>query len=334
MNAAIGAVAFVGSCFGLHALLPFPKVPKVTPKLRYFIEHKDEFDTLFVGSSHIYRHVIPATFDRVAAEHGVPTRSFNLAISGMHPPESFYLLDQALRAKPTKLKWVFVELEDLYLKWSKEKRETRRFLYWHNWPLTWLALAKTTNPDGRWPWWRILWQSVHSETVRVHIGMFVKNFTNVGRAKDLEDRIARPDKANSTREQLDERRGYEPRRETMSADQTAHYREHLQRSVAAAGRRVIDLLTDESYRDCAREIRDGGATAIFIVPPGSGQTELRFRDVASPPGPVLAFNKANNYPALYDPRVRVDGQHLTAEGAETFTQLLAERFAAEVASSR
>ena len=333
-NTAIGAAVFLATCLGLRALLPFPEVPEVTPKLRYFIEHKDDFDTLFIGSSRIYRHIEPEMFDRAAAARGVPTHSFNLAIGGMHPPESFYLLDQALRAKPAKLKWIFVELEELSPKWSKEKRNTRRFLYWHNWPLTWLAVGKTINPDGRRPWWKMLWQSVRSETVRVHIGMLMKNLANIGGAKDLEDRIAVPEDSNTNSEKFDQRRGYEPRVNTMSADQSAQYRKHLQRWIARAGQRSIDPMTDKSYRDCARKIRDRGATPIFIVPAGPSQTKLSFRDSTSPPGPVLAFNDATRYAVLYDPRVRADVQHLTPEGAEIFTRLLAERFVAEVASPK
>jgi hypothetical protein len=334
INSAIGAVAFLATCFGLHALLPFPEVPEVTPKLRYFVEHKDEFDTLFVGSSRIYRHVAPATFDRVAAGHGVPTHSFNLAFGGMHPPESFYLLDQALRAKPAKLKWVFVELEELYPTWPKEKRDTQRFRYWHNWPLTWLAVAKTINSDGRRSWWKMLWQSVRSDAVPVHIGMLMKNFANVAAAKDLEDRISVPADGSGNDEPFAQKRGYEPHLNTMPADQVAPYLEQLQRSIAGAGDRLIDPITDRGYRDCARIIRDAGAAPIFIVPPDPSQKELRFRDVAAPPGPVFAFNKATKYSVLYDPSLRVDVQHLTPEGAEIFTRLLAERFAAEVASPK
>ena len=328
-NATIGALAFVGACFVLHAILPSPEVPGVTPKLRYFIEHKDEFDTLFIGSSHIYRHVDPLTFDQVAAEHGLATRSFNLAIGGMHPPESFYVLDQVLRAGPTKLKWVFVELEDLYPKWTKENRDTRRFLYWHNWPLTSLAVAKTIHFDER-RWWKIPWQTLRSRTARVHLATFLKNLTNVGGAKDFEDWLAVRAQGDSNSEEFDQGRGYKPRPDIMSIDQARQYREQLQRSTATAGQRFLDPVTDKGYRDCARQIRDGGATPIFVVSPGSSQIEPRFHDPGSP-GVVLAFNKANNYSALYDPRVRADPQHLTGEGAQEFTRLLAERFKTEVA---
>lgn len=333
-NVAIAAVALVASCLVIHPLLPFPDIPEVTPKLRYFVEHKDEFDTLFVGSSHIYREVIPETFDRAAAAHGVRTRSFNLAIGGMQPPESFYFLDQVLRAKPANLKWVFVELQELQPKWPKEKRETRRFLYWHNWHLTRLAVAKAINPERRRSWWEILWLGVRSKTVRTHVGMLIKNFANVGAAKDFLDWGAIEKRDATSNKKFDERRGYEPHPNRLSPEQAAKYLEQLQRWMARAHQRPVDAITDEAYRDCARTIHEIGARPIFLLPPNPEQVELRFRDADSEPGPVLVFNQAARYPELYEPRVRTDVQHLTPEGAEMFTRLLAERFATELASTK
>ncbi len=31
--------------------LPFPSVPEIAPRFRYFAERKDEFDTIFIGSA-------------------------------------------------------------------------------------------------------------------------------------------------------------------------------------------------------------------------------------------------------------------------------------------
>jgi hypothetical protein len=44
------------------------------------------------------------------------------------------------------------------------------------------------------------------------------------------------------------------------------------------------------------------------------------------PGPVLSFNDATTYPMLFDTKVRIDDAHLTNQGAEEFTRLLAREF--------
>src|SRR5215470_2195631 len=98
-NVLLGCIVFAATCLIIHALLPFPNIPGVAPKLRYFAAHKDEFDTLFVGSSHLYRDVVPEIFDETTAARGTPTHSFNLSLGGMRPPESIYFLEQALSAR-------------------------------------------------------------------------------------------------------------------------------------------------------------------------------------------------------------------------------------------
>ncbi|PYL65067.1 MAG: hypothetical protein DMF20_09405 [Verrucomicrobia bacterium] len=77
-NSVIGLTAFLVTCIGLRAILPFPEIDGgVSQKFRFFAAHKDEFDTLFIGSSRIYFQISPAIFDRVTGESGLPTHSFN-----------------------------------------------------------------------------------------------------------------------------------------------------------------------------------------------------------------------------------------------------------------
>ena len=350
-NVIVGLGAFVATCLLLHALLPFPEVPEVADKLRFFILHKDEFDTVFIGSSHIYRHVVPETFDRAAADGGMSTRSFNFGIPGMHPPESFYILEQILRAKPSRLKWVFVELEEAYplsrraresahrprtrtARRLNENQGTRRFLYWHNPALTWMAIRKSVNADGHRAWWKSAWFVLRSKTVRLHLAVCFKNLANVGAAQDFEETSTESSESASDQDQWAQQLGFAPRPEKMPSSDFSLYREEIAKQVAKREPRLLDSISEGGYREFAQRIREHGANAIFVVPPLVDQNDLRFRDEAGVGARVLAFNKADLYPALYDPRVHADREHLTFEGAQTFTRLLAERFTGEVASPR
>src|SRR6476469_1089570 len=117
LYAAIGLAAFIATSALVHSLLP-PMVPKgIAAKLKYFSEHKDEFDTVIVGTSQLYYSVSPKTFDATTQENGMPTRSFNFGIDGMHPPENFYVLDQILKTKPKNLKSVLLELGEVRARW-------------------------------------------------------------------------------------------------------------------------------------------------------------------------------------------------------------------------
>jgi hypothetical protein len=93
-NGLLFSATFIISCLAIGRSLPFPDVPVVRSKLAHFAAHRDEYDTLFLGSSHFYYQIIPSLFDGVAAENGYPTRSFNAGIAGMRPPEDGYLLER------------------------------------------------------------------------------------------------------------------------------------------------------------------------------------------------------------------------------------------------
>ncbi|PYK12469.1 MAG: hypothetical protein DME65_03940, partial [Verrucomicrobia bacterium] len=145
-NSVICAAAFLVTCSFLHAVLPFPEIDGgVSQKFRFFAAHKDEFDTLFIGSSRIYFQIAPAIFDRVTRESGLPTHSFNFGIGGMYLPESGYLLEQILNLKPRNLRWVFIEYDELQTKWSPENQTSRRALYWADWKRVSLLLRKLTD---------------------------------------------------------------------------------------------------------------------------------------------------------------------------------------------
>ena len=202
INVAIGTGAFLLTCMGLHAVLPFPEITAVSQKLRFFAAHKDEFDTLFIGSSRFYFQISPAIFDGVLRESGSPTRSFNFGIGGMNLPESAYLLEQVLNTKPRKLRWVFIELGELQTNWPPEVELSRRALYWHDWRRTSLVLRKLLGA-GTHPMWLpnpkklrdiILCRKAEADTRQqliFHASQFAKNLANVARASDTFDSFFR-----------------------------------------------------------------------------------------------------------------------------------------------
>ena len=65
---------------------------------------------------------------------------------------------------------------------------------------------------------------------------------------------------------------------------------------------------------------------MFVVPPLIFQSPVSFREPPPPPGPLFAFNNAASFPMFFDPKFRIDDAHLTREGAEEFTRLLAQGF--------
>jgi hypothetical protein len=338
LDAGIALLAFVLVCAGLNALLPFPEIDVVSADLRFFKEHQDEFNTVFVGSSHIHHQISPAIFDRITSETGHPTRTFNFGINGMFPPESGYVLERLLSTKPRHLKWVFIELDELEIRRFPKAEASRRSLYWHDWKRTSLVLQKivdTARPgDGL---------SLPGEIGEVlapgpgksdardlfifHSALFAKNFTNIGRKIDLAWWSSHLGKQDVPPKGLGrDGDGFLPQSKTMSAEETIAYETGLKDAVANAESRFVSAATEQAYRQWAEDVRRIGATPIFLVTPKTTQIKLGFRPESGVTDTVMLFNDARAYPQLYRNEMRVDADHLNGAAAEEFTELVARKF--------
>ena len=338
INPAIAASAFLVTCIVLNAILPFPEIDGgVSQKFRFFAAHKDEFDTLFIGSSRIYFQISPAVFDRVTRESGMPTRSFNFGIGGMYLPESAYLLEQILNLKPRNLRWVFIEYDEMQTKWSPENQTSRRALYWADWKRVSLLLRKLTDA-GTGPLWLaspaklrdiVLRQKDEKNTrslVTFYATQFERNYTNVARAGDVFGYLLGRDTKGRRASYLGVASdGYVTRPNRMSPNQVTAYEHGFAAAMAQTGTHPLSLYAVEAYRQCAQEVRNTGAVPIFLITPSTTQINIA-AESAQTLGAVMAFNDPRTYPGLYHSSVRRDGQHLTKSGAEEFTRIVAANF--------
>jgi hypothetical protein len=337
-NTAIGAAAFLITCAGLRVVLPFPEIDGgVSQKFRFFAAHKDEFDTLFIGSSCVYFQISPAIFDRVTRESGMPTHSFNFGVGGMYLPETSYLLEQILNLKPRNLRWVFIEYDELQTKWSPENQTSRRALYWADWKRVSLLLRKLTDA-GTDPVWLpspaklrdiVLRQKDEKNTrslLTFYAGQFEKNYTNVARASDvLEYFFGRDTKGRRARYLGLASDGYVTRPNRMSPNHVAAYERGLAAAMAQTDTHPLSPYAVEAYRQCAQEVRKTGAAPIFLITPSTTQINVATESTGLT-GVVMAFNNPRTYPGLYRSSTRRDGQHLTTSGAEEFTRIVAANF--------
>jgi hypothetical protein len=337
-NSVIGVAAFLIICIGLRAVLPFPEIDGgVSQKFRFFATHKDEFDTLFIGSSRVYFQISPATFDQVTRESGLPTHSFNFGIGGMYLPETAYLLEQILKLKPRNLRWVFIEYDELQTKWSPENQTSRRALYWADWKRVSLLLRKLTDA-GTGRLWLLnpaklrdifLRQNDEKNTrnlLTFYAGQFEKNYTNVSRAADVLSRFSGRDTKQRRASYLGAASdGYVTRPNRMSPNQAAAYERALAAAMAQTGTHPLSAYAVEAYRQCAQEVRNVGAAPIFLITPSTTQISVA-TETPGLTGIVMAFNNPRAYPNLYRTSARRDGQHLTKSGAEEFTRIVAANF--------
>jgi hypothetical protein len=334
----ISALAFVLACAGLNELLPFPEIALISPNFRFFRQHRDDFDTVFIGSSRIRHQISPAIFDRTMRQAGLPTRSFNFGINGMGPPEDGYILERLLGAKSRRLKWVFIELDELQTRRVPEAEGTRRSLYWHDWKRTSLVLRAILDGGHEEGGFALLGRigelvlpgrgkSEARDLLFFHGALFGKSFTNIGRKTDLSRWISHLWKEEALSNELKSGGdGYVPRSKNMSVAEALAYETELRRAVNQTGSRFVSASTEDAYRQVAEEVRNVGATPIFLVTPLTMQIKLGFRPESGIAGTIMSFNNARAYPQLYRNEMRIDGDHLNSVAAEEFTRLVAENF--------
>lgn len=89
-----------------------------------------EYNTVFFGSSRIYRQLNPIYFDELLTTEG--TRSFNFATGGTYNPESYYLIEQFLESdKSNGLRYAFIEIQSL-TKFNKNNNySSTKGSYWN-----------------------------------------------------------------------------------------------------------------------------------------------------------------------------------------------------------
>jgi hypothetical protein len=322
------AVLFLSTLFltaaGVRQFLPFPPIEGIAGKLAWLAAHGARYDTLFVGSSRIFWHVIPREFDTAMAAAGQPTRSFNLGYTSLRPPEDSYVLEQALAGRTAPLRFVVVEADEIALSVREEITGTARLAYWHD-PRRMRALAgqalAATGSDASW--------SANLDERRdafrqfgAHFRPFLAWATNLGRGEAL---FARKDAGHDWDRSVGLLRdGFtEEKNEVLSARQTKHLLAELRKP-----EKTPELAYEASQRlfaDMERRIGTCGAQMIVIVPPRTETGRLlpdpkRFPDLR-----IFDFSDQARYPELFEARHRYDSEHLNIIGAGVFTRLLAAR---------
>ncbi len=308
----------------LRRFLPFPEIEGIEPKLVWLREHGADYDTLFVGSSRIFWHVVPSEFDAVMAQAGRPTRSFNLAYQSVRPPEDSYVLEQALATRQAPLRFVLVEADEIALRIRDEITGTARLAYWHDLrrmrALAGEALAAGESGAG---WWANL--DERRDTFREfdsHLRPFLAWATNLGRGETLLSmrRVQRDwDDLVGVR-----RDGFtEEKTEPLSVRSAKQLRSELKKREES-----LELASEASQRlfaDMERRIAAAGARMIVIIPPRTETGPFLPDPKRFPHVLVLDFSDPARYPELFEERHRYDADHLNLTGAGVFTRLLAAR---------
>lgn len=327
-------------------------------KLEAYTRDAHALDTVFLGSSHVYRAFVPELFDAELAAHGASARSFNLGVQSSHVLELEYLTRHVLSAGRGALRRLLVEYQPLTPELDPANAFLARAVHWHDGAATALALecsgaagpvrliadtdersllglAEDALPD----WW---------ELDRIHLQHFAKRALLVARWDDVaKGLLGRPHGQTAewrrTRGYLsleeDEQRvgtrnpanTYRLRREAFRAglaDYAIEVEELAREATFFGDEEWLDARLEQRhelapYRRMAAAARAAGVEFILVVMPQNACDRPAEERLAELGVPVFCFNRPQDYPELYDPELRFDSGHANAEGARLFTRRLA-----------
>jgi len=330
------ALVFVAALFGSGLLFtkvrPFATVGMVREKFAHFAAHKDEYDTLFIGSSRVYRGIMPALFDEITASHGRPTRSFNFGIDGMFPPEDGYVFDAIAGLRPKNLRTVFIESSMFSANFENREPESPRMVHWHDWERTRLICTDVLqSKKGGIRWSRALSGAPRErekfQLALTHFRLFVMRALSLGRGqvfvREMFER-PRPSPQKSLGIHND---GFLPMkvRSWMPPLKLAEYRRQMAERRAKPALKVeVRPSPHANLERMFGRVRALGAEPVVFISPMLGGTRLYPR--ASSGVPVLDFTDLETRAELFAEEHRADTSPLTGRGAELFTRALAADF--------
>ena len=318
----IFAISLAGGAALMSRVLPPVPVPQIAEKLAHFAAHRDDYDTLFIGSSRTFRQIIPAIFDPLMAAGGQPSHSFNFGIDAMFSPEDAYVAEKIFALRPKRLRRVFIEVCRFNYAFAAQPPETLRARHWHDWGRTALV-CRYTLPFAKREKWRDAsrWANVWN-----HTRLFFARAVNLGEGARLLEPwrgVAPPDPAGMLGAHGDGAIPSDVETECAGEDRAKFDRAMAALGAGGPGARPLPTAPLQSLAETIDRVRGLGAEPVLFIAP------MAVTVVNSPAGqiraPILDFSDPRRWPALFDPANRSDYAHLNAPGARLFSRLFAEQ---------
>lgn len=322
----------------VRAAIPWVETDGMRAKMAAFSQHKDAFDAVFLGSSHVFHGFRPEVVDPLLSRDGAPFRSFNLGMEGMFSFEADALLREVLAMRPARLRWLVVEAPSWRPKLSKADAAvvTERNARWHTPGSTALALRSVALSPAPWP--------ERLGLARAHLHLFGLWLGNYGQGPNVVRQWIDPEPPalRGRAERFLHSGGYEAL-ETRQDEVVRLRQANLRSKAADYSARVAKLaaqlrsrgdrdkrLERYNYAALARQLRSAEAAdarIVYVVMPALLTpryfAELH-REGAMPA--LVDLRDPDTFPELWALDNRFDEGHLTQQGAALLSRYFADRF--------
>lgn len=311
-------------------------------KLDFLRHSAAEFNTVFLGSSRVYRQLDPALFDAEMA--GFDTASFNLATPATFNPEIYYLYERLLEDPLLDLDYAVIELNAIRKPQASILFTPRNF-YWRDLPNTlyigrYLLADEASGGAG--------WQDFepHARSLIYNLAF---RYLSLGF-----DGVFKPEYSDATRHALGpDRNGLfllerelvlvragVMESENLDLPSRVQRRDEDMRVVRRRAARVekIAARRNRTYsfnpihlarlQDLLSQSESRGIRLLYLLSPRGGvraHFQLQALKSALPPNTVIDLSNPAEFPEFHSPEYSFDRAHLNTEGSRLYTRAIASQ---------
>ena len=103
-------IASAGISLTLRAMEPDPELLVLSPKLRHFQDNRETYNTVFLGTSRTFYHIVPDEVESAAEAAGCSgMRVYNFGVFGLNGAEQDWLINEILTTDGSNLNTLIIE---------------------------------------------------------------------------------------------------------------------------------------------------------------------------------------------------------------------------------
>lgn len=339
-NISIFAGVLVALTVGLNSLSLYPD--SHNSNIRYLLDHKDDFNVVFFGSSAIHNMINPRIFDEIVESEGYVVNSYNAGNGASWAHETNHSIRSFLNAGPRDIDFIFI---DSFPFKHSAGPGPQRSEQWHDLRET-RSVLRTVSLSSR------LSENQKRDLRKKHLWLMLKKYTPIGISGDLwrfpgilgwrnsqSDRL-RPTGATPYSQQIN--KGYlsfseieanygisvERKRFLKGTSRFTNLKKMRKKQAAQKTPYSLRSYNVKAIRMQVAQILKNGATPIYIVSPAllSNPNLSRALKMNKYTPHTFFFDDQEDFPELFEENNRYDIGHLNDETSAYYTALIAREF--------
>lgn len=297
-----------------------------TKKKKYLSNNKDKFNTIYFGSSRLYRQLDPLLIDSLLTDYDI--RSFNLASPATFNPEIYFLYEDFIKNNEVSFKYVFIELQDLQ-EISRRNILSKRNYYCADW--NYLVFS-----------YKMIFNSIRPASKKVYYyftygisfilnQIIPHNYSEIN--NEIKDDPIKPRGFYSLSSELIENKERVDirHRKNQFLNDTSVLESRIRSAKEAFAKNKDEIIINQTHVDKLKSLiklsEERGIELYFIIPPKQEHyIDIADLKYAFPKNKVFDMANYEVYSELYEFDYSFDVAHLNGKGSRLMSIYFAEEF--------